>query len=70
MLLRTLLGGYICHEAIEQTNFYYKNYLAKLKEKQKSKQGLADATKKIGFGAMVVVGLVGAYFATDRKILK
>lgn len=70
MLLRTLLGGHVCQEAMEQTNYYYKNYLTNVKEKQKMKKEKVETTKKIGLGAIVVVGLVGAFFAADKKILK
>lgn len=70
MLLRTLLGGHVCQEAMAQTNYYYKNYLTNVKEKQKMKKEKVETTKKIGLGAIVVVGLVGAFFAADKKILK
>ncbi len=69
MLLRALLGGYICQEAIEHTNSFYYDYIEKQKEKRRRKKEQIETGKKVGFSAVVVVGLVGAYFATGKKLL-
>lgn len=70
MLLRTLLGGHICHAAIYLTDSCYKNYKSDLKRRQRKQKEEEDKLTKLGVGAAVtVMGIAGAYFAVKKKLL-
>jgi len=70
MLLRTLLGGHICHEAISLTNSAYKNYKSDLKRRQRKQKEEDDLVTKVSLGAAVTaLSLAGAYIAVKKKLL-
>jgi septin family protein len=70
MLLRTLLGGHIYHEAIALTESTYKNYKHDQKKRQKKQKNEEDLMTKVRLGAAVtVLGLAGTYFAVKKKLL-
>lgn len=71
MLLRTLLGGHIYHEATALTEIIYKNYKHDLKKRQKKQKNEEDLMTKVSLGAAVTaLSLAGAYFAVKNKYLK
>jgi len=70
MLLRTLLGGHICHEAIHLTDICYKSYKSDQKRRQRKQKEEEAQLTKLGVGAAVtVMGIAGAYFAVKKKLL-
>lgn len=67
-LLQTLLGGFICDEAITQTNYYYKNYFLRQKQKLELMEE-REKKKNLGVGALFAVGLLSAVVLAKDKLL-
>ena len=66
VLLQSLLGGHICHEAIQLTHFSYKTYFKEQKTVQKESME-KEKNKKVG--AIIAVTLMGAFLTLGKKVL-
>mmetsp|Transcript_31105 Transcript_31105/g.28307 ORF Transcript_31105/g.28307 Transcript_31105/m.28307 type:complete len:105 (-) Transcript_31105:326-640(-) len=64
-LLSTLLGGHICLEAIQLTDYYYKRYFKKRKEKEKKED---TDYAKYGIGALLIGSALGIIVAAKKKL--
>lgn len=66
-LLQSLLGGFICFDAVQNTRHYYKEYKNSVKERKKREEENEKQKKQIGIGAAVVIGVLGTAFALKNK---